>query len=126
MWGYPVETVIAEKACTAVQLGQANTRVRDYADIYTLIGRCPVSYREMRAALDATASYRQMDLKPLSSAMGSFPTLRQSAYLAFRARLGADGVHLPPDLAVVAFVDPVLTGQVVGQVWQPEERAWRE
>jgi hypothetical protein len=131
VWGYPVETVIAEKACTAVQLGEANTRVRDYADIYTLIDRCRVSYRDLRAALEATAMYRQMDLKPLSSAIKSFSVIRQSAYLAFRTRLGADGIHLPPDLAVVAsavvaFVDPVLTGQAVGRVWSPTERAWRE
>ena len=33
--GYPIETVLAEKITTAIGLGPANTRVRDYADIYT-------------------------------------------------------------------------------------------
>lgn len=37
--GYPMETVLAEKVATAIDLGPANTRVRDYADIYTLTGR---------------------------------------------------------------------------------------
>lgn len=36
--GYPIETVLAEKISTAITLGDANTRVRDYADIYTLTG----------------------------------------------------------------------------------------
>jgi hypothetical protein len=34
--GYPIDTVLAEKLATAIMLGAANTRVRDYADIYTL------------------------------------------------------------------------------------------
>ena len=34
MLGYPIGTVLAEKLATAITLGAANTRVRDYADIY--------------------------------------------------------------------------------------------
>ena len=34
--GYPIETVLAEKVVTALELGLANTRVRDFADIYLL------------------------------------------------------------------------------------------
>ncbi|HMO10807.1 MAG TPA: nucleotidyl transferase AbiEii/AbiGii toxin family protein, partial [Actinotalea sp.] len=33
--GYPLATILAEKLVTAIDLGAANTRVRDYADIYT-------------------------------------------------------------------------------------------
>jgi Nucleotidyl transferase AbiEii toxin, Type IV TA system len=40
--GYPVETVLAEKIATAIALGPANTRVRDYADIYTLTAASPL------------------------------------------------------------------------------------
>ena len=34
--GCPIETVLAAKLATAIMLDTANTRVRDYADIYTL------------------------------------------------------------------------------------------
>ena len=34
--GYPLESVIAEKAITMLSLGDANTRDRDYADVYLL------------------------------------------------------------------------------------------
>jgi hypothetical protein len=34
--GYPIETVVAEKLTTAIELGPANTRVRDYVDLLTL------------------------------------------------------------------------------------------
>lgn len=50
--GYPIETVLAEKISTAVSLGEANTRVRDYVDLYTLTGRHQLSYATVRAALD--------------------------------------------------------------------------
>lgn len=33
--GYPIEVVLAEKLCTAIALAAANTRIRDYADVYT-------------------------------------------------------------------------------------------
>src|SRR3954447_24230105 len=36
--GYPIYTVLAEKITTAVNLGAASTRVRDYLDIWTLSG----------------------------------------------------------------------------------------
>lgn len=50
--GYPIETVLAEKICTAIVLGEANTRVRDYADVHMLTGKHPLSRAAVRAALD--------------------------------------------------------------------------
>jgi hypothetical protein len=47
--GYPVETILAEKIATAIALGPANTRVRDYADIYALTASTP-SRTAQRAA----------------------------------------------------------------------------
>lgn len=60
--GYPIETVFAEKISTAVSLGEANTRVRDYVDLYTLTGRHELSYEVVRAALEATANHRDVQL----------------------------------------------------------------
>ena len=36
--GYPIVSVLAEKLVTAVQRGEANTRWRDFADVYLLTG----------------------------------------------------------------------------------------
>jgi hypothetical protein len=128
--GYPIETVLAEKVCTAIALGEANTRVRDYADLYTLTGNYPLSYGLMRAALHATAAYRRVTLVELSSVIGSLPAMRQSAYQAFRKRLGVADTHLPASfievvVAVVAFVDPLLNGQPENLMWLPTARHWR-
>ncbi len=53
--GYPIETVLAEKIATAIGLGPANTRVRDYADVYALTGIHVITHRTARQALLATA-----------------------------------------------------------------------
>lgn len=129
--GYPIETVLAEKTSTAVALGEANTRVRDYADLYTLTGRQTLTYAAMRAALDTTTAYRRVALVPLSQVVGALATVRQAAYTAFRQRLGEDGTHLPADFsdvvsAVVAFVDPLTAGQANHKIWMPANRQWRE
>jgi len=127
--GYPVETVLAEKACTAIALGEANTRVRDYADLYILTGKHPLTYTAMNAALVATARYRGVTLAPLSESVGLLGSIRQAAYAAFKTRLGPDGAPLPTDFsdvvaAVVAFVDPLVVQKHEEQRWTPSERAW--
>jgi hypothetical protein len=128
--GYPIETVLAEKTSTAIALGEANTRVRDYADLYILTGKHPVSCDTMRAALDATMAHRGVSASPLSQVLGDFGTLRQSAYRAFRGRLGPDGPELPATLtetvsAVCAFVDPLVDGAPAHSTWWPDSRRWR-
>jgi hypothetical protein len=130
MHGYPIETVLAEKICTAIALGEANTRVRDYADIYTLIGKHDVTYATLRTALEATAAYRQLTLVPMSTVVGALGTLRQSPYQAFRRRLGVDGSHLPPEFSqvvsgIVAFADPLSTGLPERALWHPAEMQWQ-
>jgi hypothetical protein len=129
LFGYPIETVLAEKISTAVSLGEANTRVRDYVDLYTLTGRHELSYATVRAALDATGNYRDVRMVPLSDVVGEFATVRQSAYSAFRRRLGPDGEHLPVELreivvAIEAFIDPLVTGDVGKGRWAPLARHW--
>ncbi|WNV82453.1 nucleotidyl transferase AbiEii/AbiGii toxin family protein [Umezawaea sp. Da 62-37] len=125
--GYPVETVLAEKASTAIALGAANSRVRDYADLFTLTGTHVLGYDDMRAALDATTVHRGVDLRLLSEVTGDLGTTRQGAYQAFRKRLGVDGGHLPDRFtdvvtAVVAFVDPLVGGGKAQ--WSPSDRRW--
>ena len=90
--GYPVETVLAEKITTAIGLGPANTRVRDYADIYSLTGIHVISHRTARQALLATAEHRgtQFNRSPPPSAASqssgarpTTPTARDSAFPAY-------------------------------------------
>ncbi|KJK48051.1 abortive infection protein AbiGII [Lentzea aerocolonigenes] len=126
--GYPIETVLAEKTSTAIALREANTRVRDYVDLYTLTGKQAVSYESVRLALDATTRHRGVDVQPLSTVIGDLAGLRQQAYAAFKKRLGPDADHLPDVFgdvvaAVIEFVDPLAGGDVL-DVWDPDARKW--
>lgn len=126
--GYPIETILAEKASTAIALRAANTRVRDYADLYTLTGRQAVSYESARSALEATTRHRGVDIQLLSAVIDDLVELRQRAYSAFKTRLGPDADHLPDGFgdvvaAVIKFVDPLAAGSGATS-WNPEARQW--
>jgi nucleotidyltransferase AbiEii toxin of type IV toxin-antitoxin system len=126
--GYPIETVLAEKIATAIALGAANTRVRDYADIYTLTGRHDLTHATMREALLATAAFRATALQPLSEAVDNLVALR-SVGTTYRTDLGPDGGHLPSQFAdvvatAIAFADPLIASAPSGTIWQAGDRRW--
>lgn len=126
--GYPIETVLAEKITTAIGLGPANTRVRDYADIYTLTRNWPVDHGVAREALLATAAFRGTTLAALSSAVDNLADLRQQAYAAYRANLGTAGEDLPANFSevveAVAFADVLASEASAGTTWSPQQRQW--
>ncbi|MBQ3389014.1 MAG: nucleotidyl transferase AbiEii/AbiGii toxin family protein [Thermoguttaceae bacterium] len=59
LWGYNIETVMAEKAETILRRGVFNTRPRDYYDIYILGTTQNYSRKVFRNALAATAAHRR-------------------------------------------------------------------
>lgn len=128
--GYPIETILAEKLATAMTyLRRADTRIRDYADIYTLTRKHDISHLTMRNALVATGQFRGTTLKPLSTVVDNLVELRQQTYTAYRISLGADGEHLPEALAdvvsaVTAFADHLLESRPNGTAWRADNRAW--
>ncbi|MDO5618126.1 nucleotidyl transferase AbiEii/AbiGii toxin family protein [Kocuria sp.] len=128
--GYPIETVLAEKLTTAIELGRANTRVRDFADLYLLTGTQVLKCGPLRDALAATAEFRATALIPLERAADGLGELRDSTYAAYRKGLGEVGGSLPSQFAdtvaaVAGFVDPVLSGLEAEALWNPVERAWQ-
>lgn len=92
--GYPVATVLAEKLVTAIDLGPANTRVRDFVDAFTLIQDGAIDPQQVRRAVQATSAFRGVTLVPLSEALGDFATTRAAAYAGYRRNLGVGGAHL--------------------------------
>ncbi len=128
--GYPLETVLAEKLATAMTLGAANTRIRDYADIYTLTGQFDLDYALVHEALQATARFRQIPLIPLSAVVDNLTELRQAAYEAYRKSLDIDGQQLPDEFAAVVsavttFADELAKPpQQPGRMWHAHQRCW--
>jgi hypothetical protein len=127
--GYPVETVLAEKLTTAIELGPASTRVRDYADIFVLTGTQSLRCGSVREALLATAAFRGTAIRPLSDAVQDLVSLRAATYSAFRRGLGPDAERLPEHFgqvidAVIAFADPLIEDADPDEVWNPQYRRW--
>lgn len=129
--GYPIETVLAEKLTTAIELGRANTRVRDFVDIHILTGTQAVRYAAMYQALNATATFRGTKLRPLTVAADGLGDLRDTTYRAYRDGLGVAGADLPEQFsdaiaAAAAFIDPVIAGLHPQARWDPSTRSWEQ
>lgn len=58
LWGYNIETVMAEKAETILGRGVFNTRPRDYYDVYILSTTQEYDRQLFEEALSATAEHR--------------------------------------------------------------------
>ncbi len=58
LWGYNIETVLAEKMETILSRGIFNTRPRDFYDIYILVKTQKYSKRIFAEALKASAGHR--------------------------------------------------------------------
>lgn len=123
--GYPLETVIAEKAETMMALGDANTRDRDYGDVYLLSEIHAVQAGPLRDTLQEVAEHRGRDVRPLGRQLVTLRDTRQQSWIAFRARVGPTA--LPESFAdivdrVVEFIDGLPKADDAH--WSPDQRRW--
>jgi len=126
--GYPLSMVYAEKITTALQRGTANTRWRDFADIYLLSRRHPINGNELQQALSTVGAYRQIELAPLTNTLDGFAALAQTRWTTWRRKQLLD-TRLPPSFAdvltaIAAFADPPLAGAATDRHWAPDSRSW--
>lgn len=125
--GYPLTMVLAEKIVTAIDRGVANTRWRDFADVYTLTRLHSVDAGELRTSIETVAEYRKVTLAPLLPGLVPMHERAQQKYRAWRTRSHRDG-ELPAAFAdvltrVASFADPVLSATATGR-WNPRLHAW--
>lgn len=109
MLGYPLVMVLAEKIVTMVERGQANTRWRDFADVFLLAARLQVDPVATRAAIAVVAGHRGVQMKGLADLAQTYPPLAQPRWSAWRTKQLLEDV-LPEQftdvlLAVSSFVD---------------------
>jgi predicted nucleotidyltransferase component of viral defense system len=126
--GYPLEMVFAEKIVTALARGTANTRWRDFLDLYVLIRRHAVDAQTLRTSMQHVAQYRGVPLSPLKPALAGFPEIAQSRWFSWlrKQRLEAG---TPADFAtvlevVISFADPLISNDPAAATWNPLEQAW--
>lgn len=126
--GYPIHMVHAEKIVTAIQRGVANTRWRDFGDVWTLSRGHSILAVDLREAIDAVAGHRGARLSPLAQVLDGYADLAQGRWVGWRGRSNSD--HLPASFAevlaeIIAFADPVLQERVNGLRWNVESLSWR-
>lgn len=126
--GYPLAMVYAEKLVTAVQRGVANTRWRDFADVYILAGHHDADGAELVPVVDKVAAHREVGLAPLQQVLDGYPALAQRRWSAWRRKHRLDD-RLPQDFAavldrVIAFADPALTGAAREGTWVAAGLTW--
>lgn len=127
--GYPLPMVYAEKLVTMLQRGTANTRWRDFADIYLLSGEHPAAAAAVRRAMTEVASYRKAPLVSLSETLAGLAAIAQRRWAAWFRTQGL-AAKLPSSFgevlaAVTAFAEPLLTDNVRSGTWDPKLRRWR-
>jgi hypothetical protein len=99
---YPVYTVVAEKFEAMAKLGIANTRMKDFHDVWFLTRRFRLDAATLRKAVEATFERRQTAQPtwpdPLSDVFANDPT-KQMQWAAFIRRNGL--TELPKQFAEV-------------------------
>lgn len=80
LWGYNIETVMAEKAETILSRGVFNTRPRDYYDVYILSTTQVYDKQLFEDALEATAKHRGSSEK-IADRVGIIEVISESSEL---------------------------------------------
>jgi len=113
---YPVYTVVAEKFEAMVKLGIANTRMKDFHDVWFLTRRFQLDASTLRQAIEATFAHRQTPLPiwpdSLNDAFANDP-IKQTQWAGFIRRNGLTGLPAQFAEVVVSFREylaPVLRG----------------
>ena len=111
---YPVYTVVAEKFEAMVKLGTANTRMKDFHDVWFLAQRFEFDPAILQRAIEATFARRQTPLPqsapPFTEEFANDPA-KQAQWAAFLRRNGLTGVTSQFSEIVAAlrrFIEPVL------------------
>lgn len=126
--GYPLEMVLAEKIVTAIARGTANTRWRDFLDIYILARQHSISGETLHQSLRRVADHRDIALEPLATALAGYAEIAQQKWLAWLKKQQLDAT-VPHEFAavldtVIGFADPALAANITG-TWNPNSRVWK-
>ena len=128
--GYPLTMVLAEKIVTMIQRGTANTRWRDFLDVYTLTRHQPLDGEHLHASMTTVATHRQTPLTPLTEVLAGFAPLAQARWAAWhrRQQLAATAPENFTDIltAVTTFADPAITGHTKTLIWKPDTLTWQD
>lgn len=126
--GYPLEMVLAEKIVTALERGTANTRWRDFVDIYVLTGRFAIKAQALKSSMQHVAQFRNAELALLRTALSGYAAIAQTRWRAWLRKQQLDN-SIPTDFSivlerVVSFADPLIVQREAQGDWHPIQGKW--
>lgn len=120
---YSRESAIAEKFEAMIKLGQLNSRMKDFYDIWLLSRQFEFVLSSLAEAVRLTFKQRGTELnEPIDAFSADFISSRQPMWAAFRKRLKQD--HVPESFQEMAtevelFLEPVIKGLSDHITWKP-------
>jgi len=120
---YSRESAIAEKFEAMIKLGQLNSRMKDFYDIWLLSRQFEFELSSLAEAVRLTFKQRGTELnEPIDAFSADFISSRQPMWAAFRKRLKQD--HVPESFQEMAtevelFLEPVIKGVSEHITWKP-------
>ena len=129
---YPQYTVVAEKFAAAVELGMANSRLKDYFDLWALSGNFAFDFGILKTAVTRTFARNGLDV-PADWPIGlrdefAGDSMKSSQWNAFLRKTQPQ--VRPDSLAAAverirAFLAPILSGEPrLPLAWSPETKQW--
>lgn len=121
---YPVETVVAEKFEALVTLGVANSRLKDFYDLWVISRTFKLRRSALVEAIQRTFERRGTVL-PSVVPVGLTDEFAEAWASQWRAFLGRDRMVAAPDAFAVAvedlrlFLMPLVVGLEEEQIWPP-------
>ena len=115
---YSRESAIAEKFEAMLKLGELNSRMKDFYDIWLLSRQFDFDGKELAEAMRLTLEHRSTDIPDVITAFTkAFIEDKQVQWKAFHKRLAQE--HIPDDFAVVIagvedFLGEIISGLVSG------------
>ena len=122
---YTPESSIAEKFQAMVNLGELNSRMKDFYDIWLLSRQHEFRLENLEGAVEGTFRKRGTAIPETSPFSAAFMDSKQPQWRAFRKRLGQE--HVPEAFsevveAVVEFLGPLMLSRDVDapkEIWCP-------
>lgn len=126
--GYSIEMVIAEKLVTAIQRGTANTRWRDFCDVFLLTHQHLINETTLRRSISIVSESRNARLMLLGDALPGYGQFAQSKWSAWVRKQALED-RLPARFSEVldwmeGFSDPILASGDEGREWNAADGRW--
>jgi hypothetical protein len=130
IYGYPRETIVAEKFQAMIVLGMANSRMKDFHDICMMIGSFEFDGATIQRALQRTFQNRNTDLPAESHVIFSpeFAENKTAQWKAFNRKIGRQDVtSMKQALAAIKeFFIPILSACQNGVLFDKNwKNKWR-